>query len=115
MALLDNAIKSIQVGVEDYQNGAEDRLLASVRNIHAGILLLYKEALLRLSPTNSNEVLIKAKIVPTLDGVGNLIFVGSGGKTVDVQQIEERFEQLKITTDWVRFKRITKIRNDIEH
>ncbi len=56
MDLLTNAIESIRTGVEDYEEGSHGRLLASVRSIHAGILLLYKEALSRLSPAGSNEV-----------------------------------------------------------
>lgn len=113
--LLENAVESIQVGVEDYQDGAHGRLLASVRGIHAGILLLYKEALRRLSPPNSDEVFIKAKIQPKRDGQGNIFFVGKGKKTVDVQQIRERFESLSIATDWKRFESITKVRNEVEH
>lgn len=101
--------------MEDYQEGSQARLLAAVRNIHAGILLLYKEALRRLSPNNSNEVLVKAKVSPTRDPNGNIIFVGVGKKTVDVQQIKDRFTELKITTDWPRFDRITVVRNDVEH
>jgi len=48
--LLTNAVESIQIGVEDYQAGSPPRLLSAVRNIQAGILLLYKEALRRESP-----------------------------------------------------------------
>ncbi|PYU23337.1 MAG: hypothetical protein DMG30_11925 [Acidobacteria bacterium] len=50
MNVLTNAIESIQVGVEDYQLGTRPRLLSAVRNIHAGILLLFKEALREVSP-----------------------------------------------------------------
>lgn len=115
MDLLSNATHSIRTGVEDYQEGSQARLLAAVRNIHAGILLLYKEALRRLSPNNSNEVLVKAKISPSRDVAGNIVFVGTGKKTVDVQQIKDRFAELKISTDWLRFNRITDMRNEIEH
>jgi len=115
MDLLTNAIESIRVGVEDYEKGSHGRLLAAVRGLHAGILLLYKEALRRLSPAGSNEVLIKAKVVPKINAQGNVDFVGDGRKTVDVQQITERFGQLGVVTDWKRFGRIAKTRNDIEH
>ena len=115
MDLLTNATQSIIAGVHDYQDGTHARLLTAVRNIHAGILLLYKEKLLRLSPDDSNESLVKAKIVPSRDSKGNVIFVGVGKKTVDVHQIKERFAELDVTTDWGRFDRITNIRNDIEH
>jgi hypothetical protein len=113
--LLENAVESIKAGVEVYEQGDHGRLLSSVRGIHAGILLLYKEALRRLSPANSDEVFIKAKILPKRDAKGRIYFVGDGKKTVDVQQIKERFESLDIITDWKRFDHITKVRNEVEH
>jgi hypothetical protein len=115
MELLDNAIESIQVGVEDYQTGTRPRLLSAVRNIHAGILLLYKEALRRRSPAGSNDSLMMAKIVPSIDSSGKVIFVGEGKKTADTQQIRDRFEALGIKTDWKRFDRINETRNEVEH
>lgn len=115
MDLLTNAVQSIQLGIEDYSSGSHPRLLSAVRNIHAGILLLYKEALRRKSPAGSNDALIKVKIVPSLDPSGAVIFVGSGKKTVDTQQIRERFTSLKIATDWARLKKITDARNSLEH
>src|SRR5437879_4668648 len=102
MKLLDNAIESIQVGVEDYQSGTRPRLLSAVRNIHAGILLLYKEALRRQSPAGSRDALMLARIVPSKDSNGNIVFIGEGKKTADTQQIRERFETLGIKTDWKR-------------
>jgi hypothetical protein len=115
MDLLDNAIESIQVGVEDYQSGTRPRLLSAVRNIHAGILLLYKEALRKMSPAGSNDALMMAKIVPSRDSSGKVVFIGEGKKTADTQQIKERFEVLSIKTDWKRFERINETRNDVEH
>lgn len=115
MDLLSNAIESIRLGVEDFEAGMHPRLMAAVRNIHAGILLLYKESLRRLSPENSNEALVKSKIVPSLDESGELVFVGKGGKTANTQQIRERFEGLGISTDWKRFDVVASARNDVEH
>ena len=115
MNLLINAIESIKVGVEDYQEGSHARLLASVRSIHAGVLLLYKEALRRWSPPDSDEVLMKTRILPRRNAKGIVQFVGEGTKTVDVQQVKERFAALGIATDWTRFDRITNVRNEIEH
>jgi hypothetical protein len=115
MDLLTNAIESIQVGVEDFQSGTRSRLLSAVRNIHAGILLLYKEALRRESPQESNDVLMMAKIVPTRDVNARVVFVGEGRKTADTQQIRERFGALGINTDWKRFGKISEARNEIEH
>lgn len=115
MSLLTNAVESIQVGIEDYRNGSHARLGAAVRNIHAGILLLFKEALRRRSPAGSNEVLVKAKIRPVTDSTGAMHFVGIGRKTVDTWQIHDRFEGLGIRADWKGFDAITETRNDIEH
>lgn len=51
-ALITNAIESIQVGVEDFEILDSRRMLSAVRNILVEILLLYKEKLRRLSPSN---------------------------------------------------------------
>jgi len=115
MDLLENAINSIQVRVEDYGFGSASRLLSAARNIHAGILLLFKEALHRLSPPNSNDALIMSKIVPEADSGGNIFFVGAGRNTVTTAEIKERFKSLSIHADWGRFGKISRVRNEIEH
>lgn len=115
MSLLQNAANSIRLGLEDFQSDDDDRLLSASRNFYAGILLLYKEKLRRLSPSDSKEVLLKVKIKPQLDLNGNLSFVGSGVKTVDFQDIEERFTDLGISVDWKRLKALRLVRNEIEH
>ena len=115
MDLLTNAIESIQIGVEDWQAGGRPRLIAAVRSIHAGILLLFKEALLRQCPPDSNEVLIKALVRPAPDGSGGIKHVGIGRRTVDARAIQERFGSLGINTDWKRFDEIARLRNDVEH
>jgi len=114
MDLLTNAIESIQVGVKDYETGTPSRLLSAVRNIHAGILLLYKEALRRESPNDTNNVLMMAEIIPIRDARG-IVFVGHGTKTADVRQIRERLDGIGFVTDWKRFERINKVRNEVEH
>lgn len=115
MNLLTNAVEAIQVGVADWREGSRPRLLSAVRNIHAGILLLYKEALLRLSPDGSNEVLVKVQQVPVKDAAGGIRYKGKGKRTVNTHQIKERFKGLGISTDWRRLGQITAIRNEIEH
>jgi uncharacterized protein YbaR (Trm112 family) len=115
MSLFNNAIESIQVGVEDYLTKDPRRYLSAVRNIGAGILLLYKEKLCRLSPPHDNEILIKKDIRPSYDDDGNVAFFGRGKKTVDVQGIKERFSTLGIKVDWKRFDELNQLRNEIEH
>ncbi|HEN9533758.1 TPA: hypothetical protein U9I93_000027 [Acinetobacter baumannii] len=116
MTILQNAIDSIALGIEDYEEAVHDsrRLISCTRNIFAGILLLFKHKLSELSPENSDEVLIKQKVIPS-QRTGEISWVGEGHKTVDVQGIEDRFKGLGIKVDWKRLKKIQKYRNDIEH
>ena len=115
MSILNNAINSIIVGVEDFNMGEEKRLISSTRNIFAGILLLFKHKLVELSPSNSDEVLIKQRIIPSMSSNNELIWSGKGNKTVDVYQIKERFNSLNIEVDWKRLDKINDYRNNIEH
>ena len=116
MSILQNAIDSISIGLEDFELAQNDkrRLISSTRNIFAGILLLFKYKLSNLSPKNSDEVLIKQKIIPKVDD-SKLIWVGKGKKTVDVQGIKNRFESLDIKVNWKKFDKINDYRNNIEH
>lgn len=115
--ILENAIQSIQIGVEDYLALTDDprRALSAVRNLSAGVLLLLKERLRELSPPNSDEVLIKQRIEPKLMTDGAVLFRGNGSKTVDVQQMRERLQSLGVDVDWKRLDAIIRIRNVIEH
>lgn len=97
------------------QSPEQGRMISGLRSIHAGILLLIKEKLVRLSPPGSGEVLIKQKIRAVLDAGGKLSFVGEGKKTIDLFQMEERTKALGISVDWARVHEITQIRNDAEH
>jgi len=115
MSLLDNAAQSIRLGLEDFSSEDSSRLLSAARNLHAGVLLLYKEKLRRLSPPDSEEVLLKQNIEPRIANNGKLIFVGKGKKTVDIQAIQSRFKTLGISADWKTLQEVTKVRNDIEH
>lgn len=115
MAILDNAIAAIQVGIEDYQSKDPRRMLSAVRNVYAGILLLAKEHLRRESPSGSDEALIKAQVRFKKAADGTLQILGQGKKTVDVQQIKERFKDVGLTFDWTELDEVMRVRNDIEH
>lgn len=115
MSILKNAIHSIAIGLEDFKSIDERRIVSSTRNIFAGILLLFKHRLCELSPEDSDEALIKQRVLPAFDATGAVNWIGKGKKTVDVQNIKERFESLGITVEWKRLERINKYRNDIEH
>lgn len=113
--ILDNAIAAIELGVEDYKLSEKDprRIQSAVRNIFAGILLLFKSKLAELSRDN-DESLLKQKVLP-IQKDGKIEWVGEGKKTVDVQQIKERFLSLNISVDWKRLNNLQDYRNNIEH
>ena len=115
MSLLKNAVESIQVGVEDFDSDDERRSVSAMRNIAAGLLLLFKTKLCLLSPPLDTELLIKKDLIPAVDSDGKVIFVGKGRKTVDVAQIRERLTAMKVEVDWKRVEEITNLRNEIEH
>lgn len=115
MSLLQNAIYSIEAGIEDYQYGDQKRSISAVRNVYAGILLLLKEKLVRLSPKNDSELLIKKRVIPQRNSNGNIDFVSSGKETVDYHDIQVRFKSLGVGVDWKRLDEIRHLRNDLEH
>lgn len=115
MGLLQNAIHSIEVGIEDYEEGEDRRSVSAVRNVYAGIILLLKEKLVRLSPEYDPELLIKKLLVPQKNKAGDIVFIGKGKKTVDLNDIKTRFENLGVKVDWRRLEEISRLRNDLEH
>ncbi len=115
MSILKNAIDSIAVGLEDYSSSDQRRIISCTRNVFAGILLLFKHKLSILSTPNSDEALIKSKVLPVFDKNNHLEWKGQGSKTVDVQGIKDRFKSLNIDVEWQRIDKINDFRNDIEH
>lgn len=113
--LLGNAVSSIQIGIEDYRSTDPRRMLSAIRNLTAGILLLFKERLRELSPPDSGDVLIMHSIQPARGSDGSIRFIGAKRRTVDVQQIRERFDALQVRVDWKRFESIAEARNSAEH
>ena len=65
MILFANAVESVQIGVEDLLKNDDRRVLSAVRNVHAGVLLLCKEKLRRLSP--ADELLLAQRFQPRPD------------------------------------------------
>lgn len=118
MTMLDNAVSSIRLGVEDFKAIATDeaRALSAIRNLSAGLLLMFKVKLQELSPAGSQEALLKQNVTPSLNADGNPVWVGKGGKTVDVETIIQRLDSLGITgIDWKLLRKLTVMRNDVEH
>lgn len=117
MSILKNAVESIQIGMEDYHDDDPRRVLSAIRNLYAGILLLFKHKLQELSPNGSDEALLKTKVMPEMNPeTGEVTWVGRGKKTVEVADIIERLSSLKVEgIEWKRLEALQKNRNDIEH
>lgn len=109
--ILANAIASITLGIEDYKSEGRHRSLSALRNISAGILLLFKAKLARLAP---NETLIKKDFQLTWKD-GEASWTAKGDKTIDYHGIQERFKLVGIRFDFKEMDRIISQRNRIEH
>jgi len=112
--MLKNAIDSISIGIEDLWCKDERRVSSALRNIFAGILLLYKEHLRQLSPEDSNDVLIKSDLRFSREE-GQIVVTGTGKRTVDVGQIIQRYSQLGLPIDQRAIERLQSMRNQLEH
>lgn len=115
--LLKNAVLSIELGVEDFRAEDERRLLSSIRNLYAGVLLLCKQVLWTASPAGSEGSLIYKDLVPEYQGDGSVIMKPKKAhrNTVDRRMIEDRFKSLGFDLDWDRLNTLAGIRNDTEH
>lgn len=128
--LYDNAILSIRLGIEDFQlsqllvedGGNPTRALSSVRNLYAGMLLLFKYRV--ATSVDSEEDAYKLihnppfKILPQPDGAGGITWAPQGNfknTTIDVIQIKERFESFSIDVDWSVVEKLQSCRNHLEH
>jgi len=112
--LFDNAIQSIQLGIEDYEHNDPKRALSAVRNFYAGTLLLAKELLVRAAPKADIKAVIGTKFVPVPDGKGGVAYEASN-KTVDFTEIGDRFKVFGLKIDKAALADLNKIRNDMEH
>ncbi|MCE2560045.1 MAG: hypothetical protein J4F98_16040 [Acidobacteria bacterium] len=113
--LLDNAIQSIRIGVEDYQANDPARALSAIRNLHAGLLLLAKVVLVQLVPNADEDALIGAEYKPVPDGEGGLTYVRRSLRTIDLAGIGERFKDFGIAVDQATLVKLSRLRNDVEH
>ncbi|MGC6225688.1 hypothetical protein [Proteus mirabilis] len=120
--LYDNAVISIQLGIEDFQisKNKPERSLSSVRNLFAGILLLFKYKIAKSvnDPADAYELIhVPVKVVPILDGVDKFKWssLKFKNKTIDVDGIKDRFETFNIKTNWKIINKLQKCRNELEH
>lgn len=113
--LFENAIISIQLGIEDYKSNDPRRAISAVRNFYAGVLLLAKETLVRADPDADVDDLIAARYKPVPDGKGGVEYVPDGGTTIDFVTIGRRFKDFALAIDQKALDELNRIRNDVEH
>lgn len=127
--LRDNAITSIRLGIEDFelcqlpegQGGDPARALSAVRNLVAGVLLLFKFKIAECvdDPEDAAKLLfLPPEVLPHSDGEGGIDWLPVGrfrDSTIDVDMIKQRFTAFGITVDWDVFDELRKCRNHLEH
>ena len=96
MKILDNAIDSIVLGLQDYKSDDPRRLLSCTRNMFSGILLLFKCKLSLLSPEGTDESLIKQKVLPTKEAAGNINWEGKGKKLLMYNKFPKGLNLLRL-------------------
>lgn len=127
--LKENALTSIRLGIEDFQRtqqtteqgGDEARALSAVRNLFAGILLLfkYKIAVSVDDPEDAPALIFNPpEVMPQADGNGGIEWKPVGKfkrTTIDVATIKKRFEGFDIDVDWRAIDKMQECRNHLEH
>jgi len=114
-SLFENAVASIRMGVEDFRQQNRNRDISAVRNFYAGVLLLAKEALIRVTPNADPQFVIGAKLKPVPDGQGGIELSQVGHSIIDFHQIGERAKDFGIALDYKALRALNTIRNDMEH
>ena len=127
--LKENALTSIRLGIEDFQrsrllieqNGDPARALSAIRNLFAGVLLLFKYKI--ATSVDDPEVAATLifnppEVLPQADGNGGVEWQPVGKfkrTTIDVATIQRRFEGFDIEMDWATINKLQECRNHLEH
>lgn len=112
--LFENAVQSIQLGVEDYQTNDPKRVLSAVRNFNAGVLILAKEVLVRAAPNADPQDVIGARYKPVPDGVGGVIFTTASQQTIAFNTIGQSFRDFRLSINQLALNDLNRVRNEVE-
>ncbi|HEE9762565.1 TPA: hypothetical protein R8F97_003483 [Pseudomonas putida] len=126
--LFENALTSMRLGIEDFElsqkrgvNGDPARALSAVRNLFAGVLLLFKYKITTCvdNPDDAAQLIfVPPEILPHGDGLGGVEWLPSGkfkASTIDVVTIAKRFTSFGIEVDWDVIRKLQECRNHLEH
>ncbi|MFK4502362.1 DNA-directed RNA polymerase subunit RPC12/RpoP [Bradyrhizobium japonicum] len=113
--IFENAVHSIQIGIEDFQSNDERRPVSALRNFYAGVLLLGKQCLLNAAPDADPMDVLASKFAPVLNDDGDLVHQPKGFQTIDLAELRERFKAFRLTWPAGEIKDLQKLRNEFEH
>jgi hypothetical protein len=127
--LKENAVTSIRLGIEDFQTsqkkasegGDPDRALSAVRNLFAGVLLLFKYRIASSvdEPEDQSSLIFNPpEVLPGPDGKGGVIWAPNGKykkTTIDFATIKKRLDTFEISVDWIAIEKMQEERNRLEH
>lgn len=124
--LRENALTSIRLGVEDFERcrhpeGDPARALSAIRNLFAGVLLLFKYKIATCvdDPDDAAALIFNPpEVLPHSDGDGGIDWLPVGKfklTTIDVGTIQKRFEAFEIDVDWAVIEKLQACRNHLEH
>ncbi|MBM2715852.1 hypothetical protein JQK88_32600 [Mesorhizobium caraganae] len=113
--IYDNAVTSIVLGIEDFREGSDARMISAARNYYAGLLLLAKECLVRAAPDADPMDVIGAKFEPVPDGDGGVGHEVVGHTTVDFAQLKRRFKAFALSWPEADVEKLQRFRNEVEH
>lgn len=124
--LRENALTSIRLGVEDFERcrhpeGDPARALSAIRNLFAGVLLLFKYKIATCvdDPADAAALIFNPpEVLPRSDGAGGIDWAPVGKfktTTIDVGTIQKRFEAFEIYVDWDVIETLQACRNHLEH
>jgi len=114
-SIYNNAIQSIQIGIEDFESDDPRRAISAVRNFYAGVLLLAKEALVKSAPNADPRDILSARYKPVSDGNKGVTFESETNRTIDFRDIGRRFKDFNLSIDHSALSSLNRIRNQIEH
>lgn len=113
--IFTNAVTSIVLGIEDFEDGTDERMLSAARNYYAGLLLLAKECLVSAAPEADAMDIIGAKFKPIPNGEGGVEHVVMGYATIDLAQLQQRFKDFGLPWPDVNINKLQQFRNNLEH
>lgn len=117
--IMKNAVGMITVGIEDYLIGEEYRKYSAVRSIYAGILLLYKAYLYRITPQGGNQgdliYLHESDVDINTDLSANYKRKIKRNKTIGFDEIIKLLNKTGYSVENDKLRRLNKLRCEIEH